>query len=229
MSARTTLIVAAAVLLGCGSGGRTAALREENRKLRAQNDAFDHALSGATAYRDVLSGRGGGDTTWLILTGADVERLAQGVLPYKIPANRFHAQVTGEVHVESIQDVRFEPGNYLVCTAHLRGVGLRFKGQIPASYRNQVNRFLDGVHAGVVATLVVQLSPRGQVLSARAEARRVALKKNRDRNHEAQLLREMNNRVLRQALEFDVAIEGTPLRLRHVALTRDHLAVGYAP
>ncbi|MBX5484335.1 MAG: hypothetical protein IRZ16_21140 [Myxococcaceae bacterium] len=227
MNVRLLLFVAVALSVACASGARSqiSALQQENRTLRAGIEAADQAAKNAGDYARTLNAQGG--TLALALNGADLDALSQKVLPYRIPARSLNSMVTGNVVVERITGVRFYPGNKLTCQVFLRGENLRLTQSIPAAYKNQVARFLEGVTAGVVTDLEVTLTTQGQTVFARAVAKRSTLRKNRDASNEARLTQGMNESVLRKALDFDATVEGTPLELRGVATTPSHLVMLY--
>jgi len=231
MSPNVTRLLAAsfaAATLACGtSASRVKALQDQNRLLRAQVEATDQAARAGAAYAQQLEG--GGDGVTLLFTAEDIDRLAQGVLPYKMPAKQFNPQLSGEIHVERITNVRFLPGNRLTCQAHLRGVGIRVNAKVPQMYKAQVDNFLRGVASGVVTDLDVTLTWHGNALIARAEAKRSQMRQHRDASNEARLTREMNERALRRGLEFDLTPEGTGQKLQFVGTTATHLVVGYGP
>ena len=223
-----SLTVITALSLACGgASSRIASLREENARLRASIAVLDESARTGQAYADQLEGKAGAPPTTLVYTAKDIEQLAAKVLPYKMPAKQFHSQLAGEFHVEGLSDLKLLPGNRLTCRVHYRGVGIRFTGSVPPSYQAQVKRFVDGVKAGVVTELDVQLSTSGNLLIARARATGSALKKNRDRNNEARLTNELNARVFRKGLPIDVGITGAGNKVFGVTTTQTHVAVVY--
>lgn len=227
---RLVMLSALAVTCACGgaSDNRARALQDENRRLRNDLTAADQALAGAMAYRQQLEAPNTGSMS-LLLNADDIDRLSQAALPHRIPAREFHSQVSGEVLVERVTNVRFYPGNKFTCQVHLRGVGLRFQGQIPAPYKAQVGRFLEGVMAGVVTDLDVTLTTQNNQLIARAVAKRSQMKRNHDASNASRLTQGMNDRALRKGLAFDLTPEGAPWKLKHVAMTATHLVLGYGP
>ncbi len=216
------------LLLACGGGAaRATALREQNAKLRAQVAVADEAARVGRAYADQLTGAPGAPPLSFVFTPADVQKMASAVLPYRMPAKSIHSQLTGEILVESITDIRLHPGNRLTCRVHYRGVGIRVLASVPAPYQAEVKRFVAGVQAGVVSELDVTLGSSGNNVIARATAKRSALKRNRNAGNEARLTRELNDRVLRKGLAFDMAIAGAPQKVLGVTTTSSHVVVVY--
>ncbi len=218
-----------ALCLACGGGqaARAAAMRDQNAKLKSQIAVADESARVGQAYADQLTGAAGAPPLSLVYTPADVQQMAAAVLPYKMSAKSFNSQLAGEIHVEQITDIRLHPGNRLTCRVHYRGVGIRVLASVPAPYQAEVKRFIDGVQAGVVSELEVTLNTSGNVVIARATAKRSALKKNRDSGNEARLTRELNDRVLRKGLAFDVGITGAAQKVFGVTTTQSHVVVVY--
>jgi hypothetical protein len=125
--------------------------------------------------------------------------------------------------------VTFHAGNKLTARLHLKGQGVRFTGKVPDIAKAQVKSFTDGIAAGVVTELDATLSLKGNTIEAMAHANSCKLKRNSNPSHERELCDQMNQKALRNALRFDVSIEGSTAKVKRVVLTQNHLVISYQP
>lgn len=204
---------------------------KENRRLTEELAETERALQSVTGYTEELRSPGKtGRSFTMYYTPASLEQLASQLMPMRMAARNFHKQLQGEVIIERISDVRFGPNNTLTCRAEMRGENIRYTGDVPKAYRDEVRKFQSGVASGVVADFVVELSMNAEnVLLARAQATRTRLKANSNGQAEGMLRDAMNDRVLRLPFVFDLTLQGGNAVPRRMVLTANHLSVMYAP
>ncbi len=226
------VLVAVALGSGCAVDPRTRVklLEEEQRRLTQAVRAADQSIEAASAYTAELGAPGqSGSNFSLYFTPAMLEQLSRQTLPYRMSGREFHSQLTGEIIVERLSDFRMLSRNRLRCRAHLRGVGVRYTGKVPAFAKGQVKEFQKSIEGGAVADLEVQLSLEGNLLRAKAEAMSVQMVTKRDGSAEGMLRDEMNKRALRTPVVFDMAVGGSSAAPRRVMVTGNHVIVTYAP
>ncbi|HEX8820578.1 MAG TPA: hypothetical protein VF794_11680 [Archangium sp.] len=229
---RLGLVLGALVGTGCATNPATRmrSAEKENQRLTQQLQDADRALQSVNAHLGELRSPGGSGRSFsMYYTPASLEQLASQVLPMRMAARNFHQKLQGDVIVERISDIRFGPSNTLTCRALLRGENVRYTGSVPKPYQAEVRRFQEGVAAGVMADLVVELSLSDTGLRARAHATRTKLKAHSSANSEGMLREQVNERALRVPFTFDLTVQGTGAVARRMVLTANHLVVTYAP
>lgn len=232
MSAPGTTAVLLAALLALGAsacGGRRPAAREQQRA-QAQADealaATEEAAAGARAWAESL--RTPGATPLVVAySPSQLEQLVAQLVPHRMPASTFHRDLAGDVELEGIANVQLLPGNRLQLLLRFRGPDVRYRGQVPSFYRQEVARFQQGLAAGVDAALDVHLRLVGGEVHARARAMRADLRAHGSATFEGMLRDAMNERAFRLPLRVDVSVEGAGLAPRWLAVTPGHVAVGY--
>lgn len=204
---------------------------QQNSALRFQVDAAEQANKAAREYLGELSGGGDKAPAELVLYFAATDIVSQSakILPYRIPAHDFNDQLAGDIVVQSVSDVTFWAGNRLHCRLHMRGEGVRYTGQVPNMYKAEVQRFTEGVAAGVIADLDVTLTSTANNLKALSVCTEAHLLRNDSATYDSQLKDQLNQRALQTPLYFDMSIAGLPARLTRVLVTGNHVVVGYAP
>lgn len=232
MSARLVSGLVLAVLLGgCAADPRVRVkrLEDEQRQLTMAVRAADQSIQAAGTYTAELGVPGqGGPSFGLYFTPAMLEELSSQMLPYRMNGREFHSKLAGEIVVERLTDFRFISRNRVLCRAHLRGVNVRYTGQVPGFAKGQVRDFQKAIAEGAVADLEVQLSMEGNMLRAKAEASSARLVSKRDSTAEGMMQDEMNKRALRTPLMFDMTIPGS-VAPRRVMVTGNHIVVTYTP
>jgi hypothetical protein len=238
MSARTgsvatwSLLVATALLAGCAVDPkvRMRSLEEENRKLTREVRSADESVKAAAAYlEEVRSPEKAGGAFSLYFTPESLERMAAQAVPYRMPGRDFNSKLKGEIIVERLTDFRFLSRNRLRCKAHMRGEKVKYTGSVPSFARGQVKEFEQAVTKGAIADLEIQLTLDGGRVLAKAQATEIRLKAKRDSSAESRLQNEMNNRALKQALVFDMTIQGHGAVPGRLMVTGNHLVVTYNP
>lgn len=223
----------ALLLLSLGCTDLRAQVRAQELQLQtveAELAATRAGLEASRAWTQALatSGQSAAPLT-VLLSPAQLSELAGRTLPYRLPAALFHRQLTGEIVVDGIRDIRPQPGNRLTCILELHGENVRFTGKVPKSYQREVQRFQAGLAAGVQSELDVQLHLEDGKVLARAQARTARLKAHGSAQFENMLRTQMNERALRLPLPIDVGLEGGGVAPRWLVLTQHHLVLGYAP
>jgi hypothetical protein len=221
----------AALLGGCAADPRIRVkqLEDEQRSLEMARQASEQTLQASSSYAAELSAPGqGGPTFSLYFTPAMLEQLASQMLPYRMPGREFHSKLEGEIVVEKLSNFRFLSRNRLVCQAFLRGVNVRYTGQVPSFAKGQVKDFQNAITNGALADLEVQLTLDGNFLRAKAQATSARLVSKRDGTAEGMLQDEMNKRALRTPLNFDMTIAGSGASPRRLIVTGNHVVVTYA-
>ncbi|HYI01575.1 hypothetical protein [Hyalangium sp.] len=230
--ALATLAVSA-LLGGCFSVDprvRVKRLEDEQQSLRMAVQAAEQSVQASSAYSAELGSPGqAGPAFSLYYTPAMLEQLSTQMLPYRMPGREVHSKLDGEIVIERLSGFRFLSRNRLACQAFLRGVNVRYTGQVPGFAKQQVKNFQNAIVNGVVADLEIQLTLEGNILRAKAEALSAQLVSKRDRNAEGMLQEEMNKRALRTPLNFDLAIAGSSAVPRRLIVTGNHVVVTYAP
>ncbi|MFP2931605.1 hypothetical protein ACLESO_41755 [Pyxidicoccus sp. 3LG] len=227
-----SLLVAATLLTGCAVDPRVRlkSLEDENRKLTQQVQAADQSVKAATAYVDeVRTPAKAGGAFSLYFTPESLERMAAQAVPYRMPGRDFNSKLKGEIIVERLTDFRFLSRNRVRCKAHMRGEKVKYTGSVPSFAQGQVREFEQAVTKGAIADLEIQLTLDGSRVLGRAQATEVRLKAKRDASAEGRLQSEMNNRALRQALVFDMTLQGHGAVPSRLMVTGNHVVVTYRP
>jgi hypothetical protein len=232
-SRRVSLALGAVALLaGCAADprARVRALEQEQRDLNMALQAADQSVQAASAYAAEISSPGqSGPSFSMYYTPAMLEQLSSQMLPYRMPGRELHSKLDGEIVVERLSGFRFLSRNRLVCQAFLRGVNVRYTGQVPSFAKKQVQDFQNALASGgALADLEVQLTLDGNFLRAKAEATSARLVSKRDGTAEGMLRDEMNKRALRTPLNFDLTIAGSSAVPRRLMVTGNHVVVTYA-
>ncbi len=198
----------------------------ENSRLKFQVDATSKANQGARDYAAELKG-GEVPVFTLLYTAFDIKMFAGQALPYRIDAREFNDQLSGDIVLDGITDVVFQPGNHVACKLLLHGEKIEYHGNVPSMYQGMVNDFKTGIAAGVVADLDVSLGfERGEV---RALPRVLAahMKQNGSALFENNLRDQMNAQAFRDPIVFDVRISGNARTIKRLVVTANHIAVSY--
>jgi hypothetical protein len=228
------LVVAAVATLGTGCAvdpaTRLRMAEKEQQRLSRELEETNQSLQAITSYAEQLRDPGKAGRSFLLYwSPASLEQLASQVLPLRMPARNFHRQLEGEVVVERLSGVRFGPMNRLTCQVQMRGENIRYTGKVPKAYAGEVRRFQQGVAAGVVADMEVDLSLSEGRLVARARALQTKLRANSSSTGEGMLRDQMNDRALRTPFTFDLTLEGRNVAPQRMVLTANHLVVMYPP
>lgn len=224
---------AGALLAGCFSVDprvRVKRLEDEQRDLNTKLQAAEQSVKDASQYAAEMASPGqSGPAFSLYYTPAMLEQLSTQLLPYRMQGREVHSKLDGEIIVERLTGFRFLSRNRLSCQAFLRGVNVRYTGQVPSFAKKQVKDFQSALGNGVLADLEVQLTLEGNILHAKAEALSARLVSKRDASAEGMLRDEMNKRTLRTPLNFDLAIPGSSAVPRRLMVTGNHVVVTYVP
>ncbi|MCP3142812.1 hypothetical protein [Pyxidicoccus xibeiensis] len=235
MSARLapwSALAATVLLAGCAVDPkvRMRSLEEENRKLTREVQAADASVQAAATYADELRTPAKANGAFsLYFTPESLERMAAQAVPYRMPGRDFNSKLRGEIIVERLTDFRFLSRNRLSCKAHMRGEKVKYTGSVPSFARGQVKDFEQAVTKGAIADLEIQLTLDGSRVLARAQATDIRLKAKRDSSAESRLQSEMNNRALKQALVFDMTLQGHGAVPSRLLVTGNHVVVTYNP
>lgn len=216
---------------GCATAARLDKAEQTQQRFQRELGDTQRALQSVNAYvADLRSPGASGPSFNLYYSPASLEQLASQLLPLRMVARTFQAELDGDVVLDRVYDIRFGPLNTFTCQALLHGENIRYTGSVPAAYQAQVRQFQAGVAAGVVMDLSVQLSLSGDhALVALARAGRARLKTNSTPNFESTLREQVNERVLKTPFSFDVSIQGSRAVPRRMVLTANHLVLTYAP
>lgn len=207
-------------------------LKRENATLQAKLDAAHQQEEAAELYTRMLSGDGVRDSLFAIVyPDNELARLANEILPYSIPARDFDKKLRGEIIVERMTDFELLPGNRIRSLAHIRGVGIDYRGNIPDAYKAHVSRFKAGIARGAIVKLesVLVLDARSQRVAIHSRCLDATLKKNSTDLYENQLVAGMNQRALRKPIYVSVAVEGRSSRSQSLLVTGNQVVVIYRP
>ncbi|XXF76687.1 hypothetical protein P2318_27065 [Myxococcaceae bacterium GXIMD 01537] len=222
------LLLAGALLAGCGTDPRVRLSRAEarSRELNAAALAADQAVESVAAYSTELSSPQSARGSFsMYYSPASLEQVAGQMLPYKMSGKDFHKQLSGEITVERISDVRFTSRNRLTCRLHLSAQNVRYTGSVPSFFKKEVQGFERAVASGGYADLEVQLTLRDNQVLAQARATGVTLRQPTDR--QADLLNAMNERAFNRPLVFNMSIAGGSQSPRRLLVTGNHVIVTY--
>jgi hypothetical protein len=226
------LLAAATLLAGCAADPRVRmkSLQDENRQLTRQVEIADQAVQASASYLAELQSPAKANGAFSLYFSADsLEKMATQMVPYRMPGRDFNSKLQGEIVVERVTDFQFLSNNRLRCRAHMRGEKIKYTGSVPSFAKGQVKDFEQAVTKGAIADLEVQLTLDGARVLAKAQATDIRLKAKRDSSAESRLQSEMNNKALRQAVVFDMTIQGSGAVPRRLLVTGNHVVVTYAP